>query len=329
MIASLIAALARAPIVDMRPPAADPIVALMRPQDRCIGQITVSKDGTGDYTTVHEANAAATALKEAARSAETAPVQSFSTPNYRVDIIIAPGVYEEDYITDFNCVAFYAADGGHSTVEIRGPLHRLPGNPSVFEPSGFVYCEGIHIKTNATQGDDGYKYPLHLGNVKTFVFTRGTLTTSAGSAIGSDLGSHVLAILHDVILNGSTNQHGWDLTGQPFPMVAVYSKVTQTTAGGNLGLGGVDGRVDELWVVDSSCMSNINLTGAQGLLHVNNSVARDGVVGIQSSSGGAIIGGATDSRRDWPIPYGGVSDYWRDYLGLPDHGWVRIPAGDR
>lgn len=320
MIAATLLAITKAVRPDMRPAITDPVVMAMRPQGRMLAQLYVSNTNPdADFATIHEAVAAAQVIRNNKVDSDGAP---WRTWNHRVDVVIDPGVYEDDYITDFDCIAYYASDGGHSSVKIKAPTDRRTAGMSVFEPHGFTYAEGISIETRPMDdGQPGYKYPLHLGMLKVFVFTRGELIANdpnAGgswTAIGTDGGNNAVDVLHDVILTGSTNQHGWEDEGMTYPMHTVYSKVSQT--GGGLGYGaGSDIRQDHLWVTNSTTTGNIQLSGEAGLLHVAGTTA---VQVLHLRDNGSSVGGATDNRSDWPIPYGGYSDYYRNTYGLPPY----------
>lgn len=312
MIAAVMAAISKAARLDLRPTISDPVVMAMRPQGRLLAQLTVSKTNPdADFSTIHEANAAAVAIRDAKMDRDHAPRRTW---NHRVDIIIDPGVYEDDYIRDFDSIAFYAADGGHSSVQIKAPTGRDAVAASAFEPHGFTYCEGISIETRTMDdGKAGYKYPLHLGQIKVFVWTRGSLLAhdsnalGSGAAIGTDGGSNATIVLHDVRLDGGTNQHGWDSTTMPDPLDIVYSYVTQTgPPDAGIGYGALtDLRADRFWAANSRAVRGIGAAGAMVVKHVYNCDPGTGTIT------------ANDNRSDWPIPYGGYSNYYRATYGLP------------
>lgn len=314
MIAAAMAVLAKAAPVDLRPTISDPVVMAMRPQGRRLAQITVSKTNPdADYSTIHEANAAAMAIRNAQVGRDRAPRRTW---NHQVDIIIDPGVYEDDYIRDFDSIAFYAADGGYSSVKIKAPTGRDAVAATAFEPHGFVYAEGISIETRTMDdGQAGYKYPLHLGQIKVFVWTRGSLLAhdpnalGSGAAIGTDGGSNATIVLHDVHLDGGANQHGWDATAMPDPLDIVYSHVTQTGPfDAGLGYAALtDLRADRFWAANSKAVRGIGAAGAMVVKHVYNCDPGTGTIN------------ATDNRSDWPIPYGGYSDYYRNTYGAPPY----------
>lgn len=282
---------------DPRPVIADPVVMQMRPNSRCIATLHV---GPGrEYPTLLSTTAAVAEIQEQRRRAEGTP---YLTPDYRVDILVDPGVYEDDWIETQRFLAVYAADGQRGSVILRGPDAR-------WDPEGVSYMEGVTIETTTpTDGTYGSKYPVHLGAKQTHIFTRGSLIANntaalgSGSSIGTDGQDGGFVVLHDMTLVGSTNQHGWELAKMTVPMTLVYSKVD---CNGAIGYGALsDERADEVWFVDCSAQ-HIGTSGAQVISHI----ARTTYVATGFE-------GVTDTRDDWPIPIGGLSARDRAHYGM-------------
>ncbi|MGN8689478.1 hypothetical protein ACTND8_06185 [Atopobiaceae bacterium HCP3S3_F7] len=278
---------------DPRPVVDDPIVMAMRPDSRAIATLHVGP--TREHATLTSAVAAAKQIQAARKTAEGAP---FLTPDYRVDIIMDPGHYDEPGpITPIGpFIGVYAADVQKGTTSINREI----------VPHQFVYWEGVDIHTGAYMVDG--KYCIHASNQRgTLVFARMSLTKVDPAnpdtqlvTYGHDGGDWGFTVLYDATMTGGTNAHGWDFDVHPqtFCMIDVHGK-------GNAAWGGRN-TPDHFWLIDSSC--DVVDTKALGGVHINGTDVRSGTISLNGSP--------LDDRRDWPIPYGGLSPWARAHYGL-------------
>lgn len=287
----------------------DPTVMAMRPKDH-VGQVLL---GEGGEATIFDAFKKALAIQEMHQAVKglTAP-----TPATRVVIGVAPGVYT---VPDWT----RALDPSSPQVErgwVPPFVDVIALNPTRdattiewgFSPSGGAhYWEGVNIHVPKT-GQWEPKYPIHLANQGTNIWTRVSLTTDnvasggGGTSIGTDGDDGGCVVLHDVYMGGGTNQHGWPFLTQP--STCVYSKVTQKL-GYSLGFGDNNGVETEGWYVDCTT-SEVSLGGNAAHMHVNNcpgaKVSQPPAQGDGYTWDGTISS-TLDDRRDWPIPTGGLS----------------------
>lgn len=299
------------PELDPRPVVDDPVVMQMRPDGRRIGLLRVGPTGR-DYTTIHEAmdeGYRMQAVKMAAEGVRTI------TPDYRVDILVDPGTYVDDWVPALGTgLHVMAANGQRSGALLRYPT-AFAGLPSDaargWSPGNLCWWEGIDVQTlKPTDGSLGPKYPAHgelnAGNTThaTCIITRCKLIPMGSEpGIGTNGGSAAMLVLHDVDVRGGTNNHGWDDKTMPLPMINVFSKCTS-----NIGLGYSalsDTRADQVWIVD--CVApNLGSDGAKVETHVARSTPTN-PIGYK---------GTLDDRADWPIPVGGLSAAARARYGM-------------
>lgn len=309
MIRTLLVAATMAPVdpqpsTDPRPAVDDPTVAQMRPTGRRVALLTVAQDGTGDYTTIGGATAAAKQTQRATAQAEGLNPEAL-TPNYRADILIKPGHYVENVWVNPQ-QAFYATDPkrGATILESTNPG---PWQGGTIGPGGCTYWEGVDLIAHDSDDDDP-KYPIHLSNHGTNIFARCSLDNrnlgglGYPTTIGTDGAPYGTVVLYDVdLVSGGTNQHGW--AHQPEPQTIIYAKVRSPQ--GRLDyrdMGGGD--PTEVWVVDCDGQGVLTI-GSNTRLHV-----------ARSTYGALDYGGTLDDRDDWPIPVGGLSARDRAHYGM-------------
>lgn len=296
----------------------DPTVMAMRPKGH-VGQVLL---GEGGETNIFDAFKKALGIQELYQAIKglTAP-----SPATRVVIGVTPGVYTTPDWT-------HALNSSNPKVE-RGwvppfvdviALDPTRDSATVewgFSPDGGAhYWEGVNIHVPNT-GQWEPKYPIHLANQGTNIWTRVSLTTAntasggGGTSIGTDGEDGGCVVLHDVQLGGGTNQHGWGHL--KVPSTCVYSKVTQVPGHG-LGFGDNNGLETEGWYVDCTT-SEVSLTGNAAHMHVNNCPGAK-VTQLPLQGDGYVWDGTTrytlDNRRDWPIPTGGLSARDKQKWGL-------------
>lgn len=299
------------PEADPRPVVDDPVVMQMRPDGRRIGLLRV---GPGrEHTTIHDAITAAYGIQAAKMQAEG--VQTI-TPNYRVDVLVDPGLYADDWVPGQGTgVHVMAADGKRSSATLRYPatFTGLPTDASRgWSPGNLCWWEGIDVQTVPSSDPAvlGPKYPCHgelamiAGFFATCIISRCKLIPKSNEpGIGTNGGDGAMIVLHDVDVQGGTNQHGWPDDKMVEPMTAVYSKCISNIG---LGYGALsDTRPDQVWIVDCTA-PNLGSGGAAVRTHVARSTSTNPVG----------VSGTLDNRADWPVPVGGLSPAARAQYGM-------------
>lgn len=296
----------------------DPTVMTMRPTSH-VGQVLL---GEGGEATIFDAFKKALAIQELHQAVKglTTP-----TPATRVVIGVAPGVYttpdwtraldpstpgvERGWVPPFVDVIALEPTRDATTLEWG------------FGPSGGAhYWEGVNIRVPKT-GQWEPKYPIHLSNQGTNIFTRVSLTTDnvtsggGGTSIGTDGDNGGCVVLHDVRMSGGTNQHGWPSITEA--STCVYSRVT-TPLNHGLGFADNNGVETQGWFIDCTTGS-LELAGSAAHMHVNNCPAAtvsQPVIRGDGYTWDGTISSTLDDRRDWPIPTGGLSARDRAHYGL-------------
>lgn len=287
---------------DALPTPADTMTAQLRPTGRSIGTLRVGP--TRAYKTLPEAAAKAKNIQSATMATEGATTL---TPNYRVDIIVDPGVYDQGMqglvIPEFT--AWYAADTTpHSTTVVDG-----------LNQGANVYWEGVDIERRIN-GLWEPKYAFHFQVGGTTILANCRLTNSdpasggAGTWAGMDGSNNGALLFYNVdgvvgtpTLTQGTNLHGAATNTAPNTVMYVDCTSNGALAWSDLG----SGQASQVWIVGTS---------AQGI--VADSYAPSATIHLAPSS---VVtanswNGALDTRADWPIPVGGLSPYWRAQLGL-------------
>lgn len=280
---------------DPRPAPLDQIIASMRPTGRRIGVIEVAADGSKPYTNLRAACNAAATIQSQRMAAEG--VASTITPNYRVDIIVHPGVYRNSPKPP-PWAAIYGYGSGLVTIYQDLPNAEL----GTLTPNGAVYVEGVTLVKDGEIAGPLPKYPIHNVNAFTSIFADVVFDNRmGGTAYGSDGADRGYTVLYKCGLIGGVNAHGWAFTlaGQQIAFI-------NCTANSSVGWQALNNTAqDECWVVGGS-VGSIEVTGSNSVLH------RDPA----SVVAGSITAPIQDARTDWPIPIGGLSTYDRAYYGM-------------
>lgn len=306
---SLVAALAGFSSVPASkiPPPPDSVIEQIRPNGRSIAEILVAPQG-GDFTTMKAAAAAIPAIQLAKRTAEGCPIL---TPNYRVDVIVKPGIYGEE-VASPQFVAWYG-DGPRGSIQLQQyPTAELP-LVGVLTTAGNIYWEGIDVvelyQDSYVQvgGKDYPKYPIHGTAYGTSIFTRCTLDSrkAAGATpCGSDGIDGGTILFYDCDMTGNTNNHGE--AGTRVPQTTMYVNCRNTGYVNWDALNAV--AVDHLWVVGGN-VGGVSLAGTASKLHLDPAT-------IVGAGGVTRPSGSQDDDTDWPIPLGGLSAADRAYYGM-------------
>lgn len=295
----------------------DATVMAMRPTNH-VGQVLL---GEGGEANIFDAIKKALAIQEIYQAVKGLDKP---TPATRVVIGVTPGVHTiPDWTRALN----------PSTPEVeRG---RLPGFIDVialeptrdattiqwgFSPSGGShYWEGVNLTVPNT-GVWEPKYPIHLSNAGTNIFTRVHFTSEnngagGGSAMfGTDGDDGGCVVIHDAIFDGGTNQHGWDTI--TIPSTCVYSKVI---AKSGLNFGDGPRTETQVWLVDSTAGDGFDIGGAYTHTHMSGCTGpltrpyKDAQGQMQT---GPAPTATLDDRRDWPVPVGGLSALDRQKWGM-------------
>lgn len=285
-----------APTPDPRPAPLDSTVELMRPTGRVIWTGTVAADGTGDYTSIQEAVSAAASAQAARMHAEGI---INPTPNYATRIIVKAGEYIAHNIQLPRWCQMYGE--GSDTTSIRAPEDGAGGG--ILNIGGSQYVEGVRLIKNVT----AIKYPIHMVNAHTTIFAdvhfdvQQVGGTGGGTAYGSDGADHGYTVLYKCKLTGGTNAHGWAETHQGQRIAYIHTIGTANANWAALN----DVAPDECWVVGGSYQS-VGVSGASTILHLD----------PETVVGSVTAGGSQDSRTDWPVPIGGLSEWDRALFGM-------------
>lgn len=287
----------------------DDTVMAMRPTNH-VGQVLL---GEGGESNIFDAIKKALVIQELYQAVKGLDKP---TPATRVVIGVTPGVYTID---DWDRT-FDPTTPGVERGRLPAFIDVIALDPTLdattiqwgFTPEGGAhYWEGVNLHVPPT-GQLEPKYPIHLSNTGTNIFTRVALTSSNAKAgggyasIGTDGDNGGCVVLHDVRLGGGTNQHGWPYITEP--STCVYSRVTCPLEW-NLGFGDNNGVETEGWFVD--CVAgHIDLVGNAAHMHVNNCPGAKVSQLVARGDGytwDGTISYTLDDRRDWPVPTGGLS----------------------
>lgn len=294
---------------DVRPVLDDPLAQSMRPMRAATATVRV---GPGrEYSTLSQGFARANQLRDSSLNAAGIPSNWWANTtdpavmrqllDHRVDLIVDPGAYDESSVSEVGIpglVAIYAADGQPGSVRLNQGV----------ATGGWTYVEGLSITPPKVGGS---KYAVHHTNTGTTIFSRCSFDTRGRTGgMGGDTpfgmdgaypyGREAETIFYDCVFQGgtSTNLHGSDSAGDPD--IIAYIKCSY--AGGNLQYGG-----------------GLNEATVWGIDCTAGSVNGYGDFTVTYLSGCALETPSTTvdaDRRDWPVPVGGLSPYWRAQLGL-------------
>lgn len=297
---------------DVRPALDDPVAQSMRPDAPPIETVRVGP--TRDFTTVFDAlryarNVQASALAAAGKAipADRSSPAMGLLRDYRVDIIIDPGTYPEPVsgggVPISAHFALYAADGQARSVTIRA---------GAAYSDGWTYHEGIVYDP---RGRTGAKYGAHLGGYGTTIFSRGGMYHSAATAgsswaMGMDGYGNGWTYCYDWDFNhasagGRTNNHAASsITTIPEQMIYINCR-----SNGGLEFNPMGSSGHTMWAVDCEAdWVGIEPAGTNTLITDGN---------VQALTNPQRYRHTPDqTRRDWPVPVGGLSPYWRARLGL-------------
>jgi hypothetical protein len=302
------------------PPAPNATVASLRPAGRTIATYTVSPtDTAADYATIG-------AAMEAAKAAQKSAGQQTSIawngdgkdlgPDYRVDIIVGPGTYNEVVGTGA-WINLYGSTGNPADVKITSDA----AGEGTLRVWGAFYMEGVTVESTPPASGTGQKYPLHLTagpDTNSFVNCRFITTNSvamgSGAAIGmdGDSGSYTLfygcGITAIVGADWAANMHGFAANTTPLDVVFVdctsNGKIVYDTL--NSGLADkvywIGGSTSGLTVIGTAAVTTVDPAATTGTVTATN---------VVSSDVWPLADGATSSRDDayfYPSKIGTVHD---------------------
>ena len=292
---------------DVRPPLDDPLAAALRPMLPATATVRVGPSRT--YPTLSLGLERAAQLRDSSLNAAglagtwaaTDPATLRQRLNHRVDVLVDPGLYDEDHLFELGIpglVAIYAADGQPGSIQLNQGI----------ASGGWNYIEGLAITPPKLGGS---KYAVHHTNLGTSIFSRcGFDTRDRTGGSGGDTpfgmdgaylnGREAETIFYDCAFQGGTqtNLHGADV-GDP----DIIAYIGCSFPGGNLQYSG-GGNLAEVWGVD--CVAG----SVNGYGDFTDTYLSGCTLETPSST-------ADEERRDWPVPYGGLSAYWRSTLGFP------------
>lgn len=299
-----------APPTDPRPAPLDATVEAMRPTGRVIFTATVARDGTGDYSTISGAIAAARTAQADRMAAEGVTT---ATPNYATRLIIGPGEYREPVgVGSVPWVQLYGA-GSDRTIILPpgdGTAHR-----GVLEAAGRLYVEGLTLRRDVSNADKTLPvYPVHTNNKGTSIYADvffDNALTPGGAAFGSDGSPDGATYLYKCRLTGGMNAHGWaDMNAEQ------RMSIISTTATGQVGWTTMnDTSPADVWIVGGTSGS-VKVHGASARLHLDPA----------HTTGTITAPGPRDANTRWPIPFGGLSPWDAALYGMGDPD-ATAPAG--
>lgn len=292
-----------APPADPRPAPLDATVEAMRPTGRVIFTATVARDGSGGYSTISGAIAAARTAQADRMAAEGVTT---ATPNYATRLIIGPGEYREPVaVGSVPWVQLYGA-GSDRTIILPpgdGTAHR-----GVLESAGRLYVEGLTLRRDVSNADKTLPvYPVHTNNKGTSIYADVFFDNAlepGGFAFGSDGSPDGATYLYRCRLTGGMNAHGWaDMNAEQ------RMSIISTTATGQVGWTTMnDTSPADVWIVGGTSGS-IKAYGASARLHLDPAHVTSGTI---------TAPGPRDADTRWPIPFGGLSPWDAALYGMGD-----------
>lgn len=295
------------------PTAGDSTIASMRPTGRLLATLTVDPALPVTGTNKHTVGAA----MDAAKLLQTADAQNSGLsflgnlgPDYRVDIIIAPGEYDESVGTG-EWINLVGATGDPADVVIFSN----DNGGGVLHSFGATYVEGITFwsQDNGGGAASGPKYAWHItvsdgtSIAVNCVFLDENVSGGSG-ALGMDGGDGTYTLFYGCTITGASPPTITNLHGQLDPLEPLTVAFVNCTTNGNVGYSQLDtGVTDQLWVINT-------LNGGSPATPVTS-----GSVTVHTSG-------------TWPVPVGGVSPHDLAYYYPSSVGSARtetIGSGDQ
>lgn len=271
--------------------------AAIRPASRPLNTIHVGPGG--DFPEIGLAIDEAKRIQSRATGGNEKP-----GPDYRVDILIAPGEYiGSNGITDQ--ISLVGKSGNPADVLLAANDDGAGGTLHMY---GAAYMEGITLATiSGPDPTDTPKYPVHYtiegGTVLAVNVRFEDRTTDGDTAaiLGADGGSGTDFIFYRCGISATrahgTNMHGGGGSTEPVTVTWALSDAT----GENVGFAPLSDQIDVLhW--HGGTVDQLGI-GAPGILRTSGDPA----------IGGIEPGTAHEVVESWPIPEQGLSDRWRDY----------------
>lgn len=255
------------------PAAIDATAAALRPTSKPLATLTVNpaaSPSSTNYTTIAAACTQATTLQNAAIQQTSLAAGEFSVygspqgPDYRVDIIISAGTYNETFGTG-SWVALIGATGNPADVVITTSSNANDGTLHSFGP---IYLEGLTLQSTGSGGPaTGTKYPWHITNsargCSIAVNVRLTeLNTGGQGAIGMDGGEATTLLLYKCAITGISSGAVSNLHGASGNTLPVTTIIASCTMNGNIGYSELGSATDEFWFIGNTGGSVGTLTGS-------------------------------------------------------------------
>lgn len=268
------------------PATTDQVIASMRPTGRRLAALTVNPAAPITATNKHTIVAAMDQAKAIqATDAQNTGLAFLGNlgPDYRVDIIIAAGTYDEQVGTA-GWVNLVGATGDPADVVI----HNSGDSGGVIHSFGAIYMEGLTLWSQDNGGGTGTgpKYCWHITGGGTSIaancILRSTNTGSTGVS-GMDGGGGTYTLFYGCDLTGAapgviTNMHGANNPTEPLTIAWV-----DCTTNGEIGYSQLTSTMtDVLWSIDTTD------AGSPAAITTSGSVT-------------------VHTTGTWPVPTGGVS----------------------
>lgn len=285
------------------PAARNATIASLRPAGRVVATYTASPtDAAADYVTIG-------AAVEAAKAAQTAAGKQSSIswngdgkdigPDYRVDIVLGPGTYNEA-VGMADWINLYGATGNPDDVIITS---NAAGEGTV-RTWGAAYFEGITIRSTEPASGTGQKYPLHLTSgprttavVDCKMVTTNTVATGSGAAIGQDGASGSYTLFYGCTITAvstadwATNLHGAAGNTAPLDVVFVGCTANRPVVYDEL----ASGQADKVYWIGGTA-NGLTVKGAATVTTIDPGATTGTVTATN------VVSGST-----WPAADGGVS----------------------
>lgn len=288
------------------PATTDPVLLALRPA----GNVAASGTVTDTESFFNESDRQIAAI--VAQTQAGYGFWDYGGPDYRTAIFMQPGnTYPGGGSYDWRSLVGTDPDN-------RSVMERRDNSGGVIHSFSSLYLENLHLRPLTTAGKSAPKYPWHITGGKMCIAASCAFDLSAiepdtieggdGIAgwIGADGDSAMTIVLYkcDFIPGPLANTLNIHDGGPPeHPMTLIFVECT--------GLDGVevfcpggpseDGQKNRLYVIDTP-------VAALGC-DTDGEVFTNGSAPAMVASTGTIHRGVTD----WPIPAGGVSEFWADY----------------
>lgn len=288
------------------PTTADPVLLAMRPAGRTVASGTATDAATFDSLAVSTAEAV-TAEGQGAYLA-----WNYGGPDYRTTVFMEPGsTYPGGGAYDWRALV------GTDPAE-RSVMEKRDNSGGVVHSFGSIYMENLHLAPQTTVANSAPKYPWHITGGKMCIAANcafdlsqiesDTIEGGEGIAgwVGADGDSGMTIVLYkcDFIPGVKANTLNIHDGGPPdHPMTLIFvdctglDDVELVCPGSASG----DGQKNRMYVIDTACAS----LSADG----DGEIWTNGAAPAAGGSSGTIHRGVTD----WPIPEGGLSEFWQDH----------------